>query len=212
MNYWDRTWANFDVSYYKKYINPSRDYVFIDYFRKFGVKTVCDIGCGFGRYSAVLGYHQFEVYGIDISDYAIKITEEILKSLGLTYRQFKKCEMTNIQFEDNMFDGVTAHAVIDHLTLIEAQRSINEISRIVKPNGLVYISFDGLSDEDIDSDHETLEDGSMVYKNGDREGLLFRYYEDNEIEQLLNGYTILYFGKNNRGDRDIIYQITGKAA
>lgn len=210
MNYWDRTWANFDVSYYKKYISPGLDYVFIDYFRKYGVKTVCDIGCGFGRYSAVLSYNRFEVYGFDISDYAVKITEEMLKSFGLEYRQFKKCEMTNIQFEDSMFEGVVAHAVIDHLTLADAKRSINEISRIVKPDGLVYVSFDGLSDEDIDSDHETLEDGSMVYRNGDREGLLFRYYEDNEIEQFLGGYKILYFGKNSRGDRDIIYQITGK--
>lgn len=101
MQYWDKAWADFDISFYKKYIDPSRNYVFIDYFKKHGVKTVCDIGCGFGRYSVVSSYNNFDVYGIDISDYAIKITEEMLKSFGLEYRQFKKCEITEIQFEDN---------------------------------------------------------------------------------------------------------------
>lgn len=211
MQYWDKAWADFDISFYKKYIDPSRNYVFIDYFKKHGVKTVCDIGCGFGRYSVVSSYNNFDVYGIDISDYAIKITEEMLKSFGLEYRQFKKCEITEIQFEDNTFDGIIAHAVIDHVTLDGAKKSISEISRILKPDGIVYLSFDGLSDEDIEMEHETLEDGSMVYKNGDREGLLYRYYEDEEIEQLLKGHKILYFGKNSSGDRDVIYQITKKA-
>ncbi|HHY65051.1 MAG TPA: hypothetical protein GX501_08395 [Clostridiaceae bacterium] len=48
MNYWDREWANHDITDFRKYINPERDYIFLDYFRTNNVKTVCDIGCGFG--------------------------------------------------------------------------------------------------------------------------------------------------------------------
>ncbi len=206
MDYWDRSWANFGVCDFKKYINMNQEYIFLDYFKTFEVQTICDVGCGFGKYSAISSFNNFDVYGIDISDYAINLTERMLKSLGLEYKQFKVCKMSEILYRDNFFDGIIAHAVIDHIKLEEAKKSILEISRITKPGGIVYISFDGLSDEDIECEHEILEDGSMVYITGDREGMIFHYYNDSEIEQLLNKYEILYFGKNSRGDREIVYK------
>jgi len=206
MEYWDRQWANHDVSDFRKYIDLERDYIFSDHFRANNVKTVCDIGCGFGKYSVISAFHGFEVYGIDISDHAVKLTENMLKSFGLDFKEFRVCKMSEILFDDNFFDGVIAHAVIDHMKLTDAKKSIYEISRITRPGGIVYVSFDGLGDEDLSCEHDTLDDGSMMYKTGERDGLIFRYYTDDEIRQLLSGFKILLFETNSRGEREVIFK------
>lgn len=204
--YWDYVWIDEDYQEYKKYINTQYPYPFLEYFKQFNVAKVCDVGCGFGKYSVAAGINGFEVYGMDISEHAIKMTKDIMDSFNLQYRDYKVCKITAICFGESMFDGVIAHAVIDHVTLADAKKSIMELSRVTKPEGLINLSFDGLEPDDLKLPHRTLDDGSRLYTEGDREGLLFRYYTDAEIHDLLKKYAIVYFKTNTKGDRDVIIQ------
>lgn len=205
-SFWDKIWVGTNYKDYKKYINLKQEYVYLNYFQKYKVKRVCDIACGFGKFSVISSINKYEVYGTDISNYAVEITKNMMDYFKLDYNEYKTCEVTDILFEDNMFDGVIAHSVLDHITYENAKKGIEELARVTKPSGLIYISFDGIEQQDKEIKHEVLEDGSMLYKEGKREGMIFRYYSDIEIKDILKGYEILYFQTNIRGERDIIYQ------
>jgi len=46
------------------------------------------------------------------------------------------CDAHDIPFPDNFFDGVVIQAVLEHV--IDPQRVVDEIYRVLKPNGIVY--------------------------------------------------------------------------
>ncbi len=69
---------------------------------------------------------------------------------------------------------------------------------------MIYISFDGIEEDDLNLKHEVLEDGSFLYSDNSRNGLLFRYYLDEDIDNLIIGRNKIYFNVTPRGDREII--------
>ncbi len=46
------------------------------------------------------------------------------------------CDAHNLPFEDSSFDGVVIQAVLEHV--VDPNRCVEEIYRVLKPNGLVY--------------------------------------------------------------------------
>lgn len=203
-NFWENVWKNEEVKNYKKYINLNADYKFIDIFKKNNILNICDAGCGFGKYSSICSKNNFKVSGFDISEESVDLTKKMLKEFNLQYNEFCVCSISDIRYQDECFDGVIAHSVIDHLIYEEAIKALNELFRITKKNGLIYLSFDGLEDADIDISHEVLEDGSFKYISGDRRGMIFKYYTNDEIYKLIEGREILYFNTKENGEREII--------
>ncbi|GKX30882.1 hypothetical protein SH1V18_33620 [Vallitalea longa] len=205
-DFWDKIWEAKSYKDFINYIDLNEEHEWLKYFSKYNVKRVCDIACGFGTYSAILSANNYEVYGSDISKRAIKITKDIMENINLDYKNYKNCNVTNILFNDNMFDAIIAHSVLDHITYEDTKTAIKEFSRITKPNGIIYISFDSVEAEDKAIAHDTLDDGSMIYTEGKRKGMIFRQYTDEEIKRLLSKYEILFFNKDSNDDRNIIYK------
>lgn len=202
--FWNRIWDNSKTESFKKYINLNLEYEFINYFKKEGLINVCDAACGFGKYSSILSNNGFYVSGFDVSKEAVKLTKDMLKSLSLTFQDYKVCGITNIAFKTSSFDGAAAHAVIDHLTMEDAYKAMDELFRITKKDGLIYISFDGLENDDISLPHIVLADGSYKYTEGSREGMIFKYYSDQDIEKLLYNRKIIWINHKKSGEREII--------
>ncbi|MBZ9687431.1 class I SAM-dependent methyltransferase [Clostridium estertheticum] len=203
-NYWDNVWTSVDVKDYKKYINLNDDYKFIDIFKQHKISNICDAACVFGKYSAIFSKNNFKVSGFDISEQSIILTKNMLTTLNLGFMDFCVCSITDIKYRDECFEGVIAHAVLDHLNTTEAIKALNELFRITKKNGLIYLSFDGLSDNDIEACHEVLADGSFKYIDGTRKGMIFKYYINEEIKKLIMGKEILYFNTKQNGEREVI--------
>lgn len=92
-----------------------------------------DVGCGDGivGYFAKNNYKQ--TYGVDISDIALKIAE----GRGIITRKIN-ANNDALPFEDNYFDAVTCLDVIEHV--FEPADLINEISRVLKKEGILIIS------------------------------------------------------------------------
>ena len=202
--YWDEVWAELNFNEYEKYINgyieASHTYDFIELFHRNNIISVCDAACGFGAYSVMLSKSGFHLSGFDVSTNSIQLTEAMLNKYDCIYHEYKICDITSIAFKNESFDGTVAHAVIDHLSLENAQTAINELLRITRKDGLLFLSFDGLSADDVNHEHTVLEDGSFLYSDG----LLFRYYTEDDICMLLQNQCITHQRTNQKGDREIV--------
>ena len=98
-------------------------------------KIVLDIGCGSGHGSNTLSKKFKTVHGVDISEEAIQYAKKNWQQPNI---EFSTGDSLNIPFPENTFDVVVAFEVFEHLT--DWGKFLSEIKRVLKPNGLVYIS------------------------------------------------------------------------
>lgn len=207
-SYWDKEWRTQTAGEYQPYLEGHmRAYPwFLEAFREKEVKHVCDAACGFGAYGAMLAANGFQVSGFDISSNAVELTTQLFTNNNLRFSDYVVSDICAIDFAHGFFDATVAHAVLDHLTKSDAERALSELMRITKPGGLVFISFDPLEQDDISEPHDVLEDGSFLYRDGARSGLLFRYYAAQSIKNILQPYQIFQWRINKRGEREILLQ------
>lgn len=110
----------------------------VSIFKKYGVKRILDLGCGSGRHTIYLSSQGFDVWGIDISEEACKITKSQLPSTdtkivcGSIYKR--------LPYEDNFFDAVISIQTLHHANIGDIQKAIREIERVLKPRGLVFVT------------------------------------------------------------------------
>jgi ubiquinone/menaquinone biosynthesis C-methylase UbiE len=96
---------------------------------------VLDLGCGVGRDAIFLAKMGCEIWGIDISSEAIRKAESYSDSNQI---HFSVGDVENLRFKDGYFDVVFSLNVL-HMTDIDVQKSANEIFRVLRKNGIVYI-------------------------------------------------------------------------
>lgn len=109
-------------------------------FKKRGVRNILDLGCGAGRILAYLAQKGFEMYGIDISEEGIKKAKQRLAQMKL-YANLRVHSMTErLPYPDNFFNAVISTRTIHHAKIEEIREIIKEIERVVKPQGLIFIT------------------------------------------------------------------------
>ena len=126
----------FENIFYKAIINAWEDfYNFLNLNSK--NSEILDYGCGVGPViEKVIKFDPKKITGIDISDVSIsKAKEKFANSSSKVELLVDNCE--NTTFSDHKFDIVYGLGILHHL---EFSKCINEISRILKPNGkLLFI-------------------------------------------------------------------------
>ncbi|MGV8168938.1 MAG: class I SAM-dependent methyltransferase [Candidatus Nanoarchaeia archaeon] len=95
-------------------------------------KKVLDVGCGYGQDLDLFSRAGAEVYGIDISRKLISLAREKCPVAKLTVGTFE-----NLPFEDNYFDLAFSRYSLQHSE--KASESLEEISRVLKPEGEAII-------------------------------------------------------------------------
>ena len=99
-------------------------------------KQVLDIGCGTGTYTCYLAKHGAIATGIDISDAAIERAKQMaLEENVFSNTAFSVMNAENLEFDNDSFDVVCEGAILHHLDL---NKALNEISRVLKPNGKAF--------------------------------------------------------------------------
>lgn len=204
--YWDRCWKDEEPAELYQYLDMYYKVKLkeIDLFKEHNIVTVCDAACGFGAYSLAFASNSFHVHSFDISETAVEITMKGLKKYGIDDANVKVASILDTGYAGETFDGVIAHAVLDHLIVEDTKKALDELFRITVPNGLILLSFDMAEKDDFTEEHITLKDGTMEYTNGARKGMLFHPYGQEEISELLKNYHIVCRTDNQREKRIIL--------
>lgn len=92
---------------------------------------VLDVGCGTGRMLRQIK-GDYALYGVDISK---KLVEYAKKKGGRI--RYRVASSDSLPYETGYFDLVMCHSLFHHLK--DPSKTINELLRVVKPDGAVFI-------------------------------------------------------------------------
>lgn len=97
---------------------------------------VLDVGCGAGvPVTQFLVKAGFDVTGVDFSETMLKLARR-----NVPEARFVKKDMTELDFENNSFDGLTAVYAIIHIPRNRHSSLFQGFHRILKPNGIMLVS------------------------------------------------------------------------
>lgn len=100
---------------------------------------ILDAGCGTGRDLAYLEALEADLYGVDLAKNMLNIARNKLKKSHLL-----KADIRKLPFPNEFFNGVLCIATLVHLPTQEKEKSIGEFWRVLKSNGVLYISVQNL--------------------------------------------------------------------
>ncbi len=116
---------------------------------------VLEVGCGGGLFTNMIKKHfpSCEVVGIDLDENHINFARDKAKELNLDV-EYKVCDIKNMPFEDNSFDLVFSHTVVEHL---EFNDFISEQKRVLKSGGSIVIMRVNMEEKIVDKYFTDLE-------------------------------------------------------
>ena len=137
---------------------------------------ILDLGCGGGRDVQYFADFKLEAVGIDAS---IKLIDEAKKRVN---GNFEVMDMRNLTFKDEEFNGVWAQDAISYVTKEDVINVLKHISRILKKEGVFFISVRKGSDEIL-----------ILHEKLGKNEVMVGFYEINELEALLReaGFEIM---------------------
>ncbi|MFA4848774.1 MAG: class I SAM-dependent methyltransferase [Methanoregula sp.] len=104
------------------------------------VEQLLDIGCGFGSFVLAARQKGIDAIGIDIANFEIQFARErlhILRPQENPENIYQLGTGISLPFSDEQFDVVTLWNILEHIP--DDQVLLQEVSRILRPNGRVYI-------------------------------------------------------------------------
>lgn len=100
---------------------------------------ILDAGSGEGNVAIYLAQKfGFRIEGVDLLDFAVKIANKKVKSLGLRNQvHFQTGDYTYLKFPDKTFDGVYTMETLVHVP--DYKKALKEFYRVLKPDGKLVL-------------------------------------------------------------------------
>lgn len=166
-------------------------YRFLDFclaHTKEGNRRILDCGAGGNMPPlALFRQYDFETCGIDSDEKAVEEARAYGEERGLALN-IQLGDMTALSFEDSSFDCVYSYNSIFHMKKTEVEKSIRELKRVLKPNGLMFVNF--LSVDDFRCG-EGPHLGDNQYEQMDDEPVIHSYYGHEEADLYFKDMTLL---------------------
>lgn len=158
-----------------------------------GCQEILDLGCGNGRFLVHFARRGIHVTGLDSAPTALELAGEWLASESLKGDLLQADTRVRLPFETAAFDALLSTQVIHHARLEFVLGTIAEISRVVKPGGLVLVSvpvyLPRRDDEFTDSDE--VEYHTFVPRSGSETGLPHHLFTLEEFGAAFPAFDIL---------------------
>ncbi len=154
-----------------------------DFFLEKNVKDILIPGIGYGRNAKVFIDNEINVTGIEISNTAI----DLARQNGLHIRIFQG-SVTDMPFDNKLYDGIFCHALIHLLNHREREKFIHDCYNQLKPNG--YMIFTTVSKKapmfgtgkPLDKDYFEIMEGVKMF-----------FYDSDSINQEFGKYGLIEY-------------------
>lgn len=147
------------------------------------VKRVLDLGCGHGRHVIMFAEQGYEVFGIDISEVAISFAREWVQRLQL-HADLRVGTVVTLPYDNEFFDLVVSHGVLDHVYAEEAEKAVEEVHRVLRSNGLFYVDLISTLESGYGQGTEVAKN-TYIVPEGVEAGVPQRFFELEHIRDLL---------------------------
>lgn len=154
-----------------------------------GVERVLDLGFGLGRHIILFAREGFETYGIEPTRSGFAYCNKWLKGEGLR-ADIRIGEMTELPYGDGFFDFVLSWNVIYHGTLRQLRRALEEIRRVTRRGGLVYLTLNSTRNKHYGQGSE-IEPGTFLNPMKADGDLPHHYSDEEEAEALFEDWDVL---------------------
>ncbi len=170
-------------------------------FKEKEIKRVLDLGCGTGRHLIFLSKKGFEVYGMDASPKALEMASKWL----IEENEKAELHLDRIEhkfpYEDKFFDAIISIQVIHHNLMKDIIFTVREIERILKKDGVIFLTFPvlGTGSKLEKWELKEIEKGTYIPQKGQEKGLPHHFFTIEEINQVFNSFNLLeiYMDKTN---------------
>ena len=181
-------------------IRATELYTFLEYCNNSSLeKEVLECGAGIGLSMEPLLVRFFdygyETHGIDISEERLLNAQEYCDENELDL-DIRKGDMRDIPFADESMSFVFSYNTIFHMTKDDAGIALNEIKRILKPEGLCFVNFLSVDSQTFGMGEEVGK-GEYMEKHNSMDAL-HSYFEDDEPDPYFTGLEILHKEKRIR--------------
>lgn len=160
--------------------------------RNKGVSRILDLGCGTGRHTIYFAEKGFDVYGFDLSSYAIQRSTERLNERNLSAHLLVWDMSKRFPYENEFFDAIIAIRVIHHARMKVIKHVISEVNRTTKKNGYFYAQVPtlerNLKYERLGEKGKLIEPGTRVPLEGSEKGIPHHGFTEQELLQLLSSF------------------------
>ncbi len=166
---------------------------FIDYI-KLGNDPIIDLGCGSGNNAYKLNSLGKKVIACDYVEEALTLIKEHVPNI------VTKCfDMRDgLPFNDNFTDIIIADLSLHYFSEIATKKIVDEIDRVLKPNGLLLLRINSTNDVDNGS-----EDGIEIekhYRRSDTGGYK-RFFDRKDIDCFFGRFEFLYINEEPMSER-----------
>jgi SAM-dependent methyltransferase len=97
---------------------------------------VCEIGCGPGQVARYLHERGVAVQGLDLSPRMVELARQLNPGI-----EFQEGDMAKLEAQDASWAGIVAFYSIIHIPRSEVVAVLSEWRRVLRPGGLVLLSF-----------------------------------------------------------------------
>ena len=143
---WQEIWSRHNREEFDEFVNMKHNRLVINDLIEFVKNKKCiDFGAGNGSFSFALELAGASlVHGIDFGEkqvlYANRVSED--KDLA-DIVSFSKALVYDSKLESNSYDFAVSNGVFHHLNHTNIEKAIEEVSRVLKPNGWFWYYIDG---------------------------------------------------------------------
>ena len=176
----------------------------VNIFKSNKANRILDLGSGGGRHLIYLARKGFDVYGLDSSPTGLAFTLSCLADEKLA-AHLTISDMQKPPYDDHYFDAIISVQVIHHNMVSGVINTINEISRVLAGNGLIWITMP-VSKNEPSKNQKEVEPGTYIPLDGQEKGLPHHYFSKDEIPDLFNEYSILDLHVDNKNHYSLIAQ------
>lgn len=152
-----------------------------DYLKELSIdKVVLDAGCGTGKFLPIIENVAYKYIGIDLSN------EQLIKAKDKSKRNslFINSSLEKIKLDNNSVDLIISTWVLGTITDIEERnRCLDELKRILKPNGKII-----LVENDVNSEFEEIRNRTSDSRTRDYNNWILsnKFIVDKRLETYFN--------------------------